>query len=186
MTSWMEPPRLRGGEGDEARRATWLELFYDLVFVVAVSQVAHNLSKARTKHRLAAAGVLFIVAIAGASLPPVIIIATTAAVCAIEVGLDLYNASKRLGKYERRTSHVEALDPSPRAGVETLRFRFPFFYFGRRGLIYVPGLLPQLASNLSSTVLSHAKWMIDPFHLISFKIQDCFSAGWADFSCTSG
>ncbi|PZV08608.1 MAG: low temperature requirement protein A [Leptolyngbya sp.] len=45
MTSWMQPPRLRGGEDDEARRATWLELFYDLVFVVAVSQVAHNLSQ---------------------------------------------------------------------------------------------------------------------------------------------
>ena len=43
MTSWMQPPRLRGGEDDEARRANWLELFYDLVFVVAVSQVAHNL-----------------------------------------------------------------------------------------------------------------------------------------------
>ncbi|MBM0742828.1 low temperature requirement protein A [Phormidium sp. CLA17] len=45
MTSWIQPPRLRGGEEDETRRVTWLELFYDLVFVVAVSQVAHNLSK---------------------------------------------------------------------------------------------------------------------------------------------
>jgi len=44
MTSWIQPPRLRGGEDDEARRVTWLELFYDLVFVVAMSQVAHNLS----------------------------------------------------------------------------------------------------------------------------------------------
>jgi low temperature requirement protein LtrA len=47
MKTWLQPPRLRIGEDDEAqpRHATWLELFYDLVFVVAVSQLAHNLSK---------------------------------------------------------------------------------------------------------------------------------------------
>ncbi len=47
MKSWLQPPRLRIGEESEAepRHATWLELFYDLVFVVAVSQLAHNLSK---------------------------------------------------------------------------------------------------------------------------------------------
>ncbi len=45
MKSWLQPPRLRIGNGSEQehRHATWLELFYDLVFVVAVSQVAHNL-----------------------------------------------------------------------------------------------------------------------------------------------
>jgi low temperature requirement protein LtrA len=45
MSSWLQPPRLRVGEQSEQehRHATWLELFYDLVFVVAVSQVAHNL-----------------------------------------------------------------------------------------------------------------------------------------------
>ncbi|MBW4577150.1 MAG: low temperature requirement protein A [Aphanothece sp. CMT-3BRIN-NPC111] len=45
MKSWLQPPRLRIGEESEQepRHATWLELFYDLVFVVAVSQVAHNL-----------------------------------------------------------------------------------------------------------------------------------------------
>lgn len=45
MKSWLQPPRLRIGEETEHehRHATWLELFYDLVFVVAVSQVAHNL-----------------------------------------------------------------------------------------------------------------------------------------------
>ena len=43
---WLQPPRLRVGESDERpRRATWLELFYDLVFVVAVSQLAHRLSQ---------------------------------------------------------------------------------------------------------------------------------------------
>ncbi|PZD73201.1 hypothetical protein C1752_02417 [Acaryochloris thomasi RCC1774] len=43
---WLQPPRLRVGEGEEGqpRHATWLELFYDLVFVVAVSQLAHKLS----------------------------------------------------------------------------------------------------------------------------------------------
>ncbi len=44
MSSFLEPPRLRIGEdSEEERRATWLELFYDLVFVVAVSQLAHYL-----------------------------------------------------------------------------------------------------------------------------------------------
>jgi low temperature requirement protein LtrA len=44
--TWLQPPRLRIGEESERepRHATWLELFYDLVFVVAVSQLAHNLS----------------------------------------------------------------------------------------------------------------------------------------------
>jgi len=44
--SLWQPPRLRTvGETEEERRATWLELFYDLIFVAAVSQVAHYLSK---------------------------------------------------------------------------------------------------------------------------------------------
>ncbi|QSJ20282.1 low temperature requirement protein A [Nostoc sp. UHCC 0702] len=46
MTNFLEPPRLRVGEDiEEERRTTWLELFYDLVFVVAVSQLAHNLKE---------------------------------------------------------------------------------------------------------------------------------------------
>ncbi|MBD2195145.1 MULTISPECIES: low temperature requirement protein A [Calothrix] len=41
-----QPPRLRIGEDTgEERRATWLELFYDLIFVVAIAELAHNLSK---------------------------------------------------------------------------------------------------------------------------------------------
>lgn len=42
----VNPPRLRiyDAENGEPRHATWLELFYDLVFVVAVSQLAHKLS----------------------------------------------------------------------------------------------------------------------------------------------
>jgi low temperature requirement protein LtrA len=39
-------PRLRTADDpDEERRATWLELFYDLVFVAAIAQVAHSLSE---------------------------------------------------------------------------------------------------------------------------------------------
>ncbi|MBW4561837.1 MAG: low temperature requirement protein A [Mojavia pulchra JT2-VF2] len=41
-----QPPRLRIGEAHgEERRATWLELFYDLTFVVAIAELSHNLSK---------------------------------------------------------------------------------------------------------------------------------------------
>jgi low temperature requirement protein LtrA len=43
LDRFLEPPRLRTAEEDEERRATWLELFVDLVFVVAVGQVAHEL-----------------------------------------------------------------------------------------------------------------------------------------------
>lgn len=46
MKPWLRPPRLWVGEtaDEQPRHATWLELFYDLVFVVAVSQLAHELS----------------------------------------------------------------------------------------------------------------------------------------------
>jgi low temperature requirement protein LtrA len=42
----LQPPRLWVGDSavEQPRRATWLELFYDLVFVVAISQLAHKLS----------------------------------------------------------------------------------------------------------------------------------------------
>lgn len=43
MTSFLEPPRLRIGDSEEEGRVTWLELLYDLVFVIAVSQLAQNL-----------------------------------------------------------------------------------------------------------------------------------------------
>jgi low temperature requirement protein LtrA len=47
---WFQPPQLRVGEGIEenSRRATWLELFFDLIFVVAVAQLANNLHKDTT------------------------------------------------------------------------------------------------------------------------------------------
>ena len=40
-----EPPRLRTLGEDETRRSTWLELFFDLVFVVAVAQLGQQLSQ---------------------------------------------------------------------------------------------------------------------------------------------
>ncbi|MCX7595018.1 MAG: low temperature requirement protein A [Fischerella sp.] len=41
---WWQPPQLRSVEDSEQERhATWLELFYDLVFVVAITQLADNL-----------------------------------------------------------------------------------------------------------------------------------------------
>jgi low temperature requirement protein LtrA len=47
MTSrWHDPPRLRTLEEDDGdeRHATWLELFFDLVFVVAIAQLADGLA----------------------------------------------------------------------------------------------------------------------------------------------
>ena len=49
----LEPPRLRtsGRDAGEERRATWLELFFDLVFVAAVGQLANALSAEPTPAR---------------------------------------------------------------------------------------------------------------------------------------
>ena len=41
---WLVPPRLRtAAEEAEERRASWLELFFDLVFVVAITELSHAL-----------------------------------------------------------------------------------------------------------------------------------------------
>jgi low temperature requirement protein LtrA len=53
LSRLLEPPRLRtlaSGEEDD-RRATWLELFFDLVFVAAVGQLANSLSAEPTTQR---------------------------------------------------------------------------------------------------------------------------------------
>ncbi len=42
------PPALRRNSGDNERRATWLELFYDLVFVIAVAQVSSRFDHDQT------------------------------------------------------------------------------------------------------------------------------------------
>jgi low temperature requirement protein LtrA len=49
--NWWRPPRLRIGEGnagqglEKERHATWMELFYDLVFVAAVAQLGLRLNR---------------------------------------------------------------------------------------------------------------------------------------------
>ncbi|NET70688.1 MAG: low temperature requirement protein A [Sphaerospermopsis sp. SIO1G2] len=54
-------PRLRQDEQEEQeRRATWLELFFDLIFVVAVSQLAHTLSEDFNLNNLPKFALLFI------------------------------------------------------------------------------------------------------------------------------
>ena len=41
---WLAPPRLRTAEeGDDRRHATWLELFFDLVFVAAIAELSYVL-----------------------------------------------------------------------------------------------------------------------------------------------
>ncbi|HEX6663134.1 MAG TPA: low temperature requirement protein A [Gaiellaceae bacterium] len=56
FSRFLEPPRLRTLAADELdmqeeRRATWLELFFDLVFVAAVSQLANALTAQPTTGR---------------------------------------------------------------------------------------------------------------------------------------
>lgn len=45
-TSWWRPPRLRTDEDQHLeRRTSWLELFFDLVFVAVIAVLAHDLSE---------------------------------------------------------------------------------------------------------------------------------------------
>lgn len=56
-----QPPKLRREECEEGeRRATWLELFFDLIFVVAIAQLAHNLNQNFSLVGLAEFTLLFI------------------------------------------------------------------------------------------------------------------------------
>ncbi len=51
LSRFLDPPRLRTiEEGFEERHATWLELFFDLVFVVAVAELGQNLTHDPTLH----------------------------------------------------------------------------------------------------------------------------------------
>jgi low temperature requirement protein LtrA len=51
FSRFLDPPRLRTvEEGFEERHATWLELFFDLVFVVAVAELGQNLTNDPTLH----------------------------------------------------------------------------------------------------------------------------------------
>jgi low temperature requirement protein LtrA len=46
---WQRPPRLRTvGAAEEERHATWLELFFDLVFVICIAEVVHTLEDDRS------------------------------------------------------------------------------------------------------------------------------------------
>jgi low temperature requirement protein LtrA len=44
LSRFLDPPRLRVFDTEEERRTTWLELFFDLVFVVAVAELGEVLS----------------------------------------------------------------------------------------------------------------------------------------------
>jgi len=49
LTALLRPPRLRtAADEDEERHATWYELYFDLVFVAAVAQLATALSRELT------------------------------------------------------------------------------------------------------------------------------------------
>jgi low temperature requirement protein LtrA len=62
FSRFLEPPRLRTAAGHELddRRATWLELFFDLVFVAAVGQLANGLAAHPTFDRFLAYIGLFV------------------------------------------------------------------------------------------------------------------------------
>jgi low temperature requirement protein LtrA len=56
-----QPPKLRREECEEEdRKVTWLELFFDLIFVVAIAQLAHNFREDFSLVGLAKLGVLFV------------------------------------------------------------------------------------------------------------------------------
>ncbi len=55
------PPKLRREECEDGERsATWLELFFDLIFVVAIAQLAHNFQQDFSLMGLAKLGILFV------------------------------------------------------------------------------------------------------------------------------
>ena len=56
-----QPPKLRREECEDGERsATWLELFFDLIFVVAIAQLAHNFESDFSLMGLVKLGILFI------------------------------------------------------------------------------------------------------------------------------
>ena len=84
----LRPPRLRTLDDGE-RHASYLELFFDLVFVVAIAQLAHELV---LDHSLAGFGVF-----AGLFLPvfvPVVFAALTTGVLVLLVGFKLWTAHR--------------------------------------------------------------------------------------------
>jgi hypothetical protein len=60
----LEPPRLRTtADPHEQRHATWFELFFDLVFVAAVSQIGRALALDPSARVFARFGALFVVVV---------------------------------------------------------------------------------------------------------------------------
>ncbi len=58
---WVRPPRLYSGErGAGERHASWFELFFDLVFVIAVAELAHTLHDDLTFAGLVGFAALFV------------------------------------------------------------------------------------------------------------------------------
>jgi low temperature requirement protein LtrA len=56
----LRPPRLRTLDEGEQRHATYLELFFDLVFVVAIAELAHELVLDHSLHGFAVFGALYL------------------------------------------------------------------------------------------------------------------------------
>jgi low temperature requirement protein LtrA len=58
---WLRPPRLRTlSDVEEERHASWLELFFDLVFVVAIVELSHELVVNHTLNGFASFAALFV------------------------------------------------------------------------------------------------------------------------------
>ena len=60
---WLRPPRLRtlaGEDAEDERHASWLELFFDIVFVVAIAELSHELVVDHTLGGFATFAALFV------------------------------------------------------------------------------------------------------------------------------
>ena len=58
---WLRPPQLRTIDADQdERHATWLELFFDLVFVISIAEVVHTLEDYRSLADFAGTAGLFV------------------------------------------------------------------------------------------------------------------------------
>jgi low temperature requirement protein LtrA len=57
---WLRPPQLRTLDDQGERHATWLELFFDLVFVISIAEVVHALEDYRSLGDFLGAAGLFV------------------------------------------------------------------------------------------------------------------------------
>ncbi len=87
---WQPPTLRQDGLEDSDRRATWLELFYDLVFVATISQLSHYLSGHLTwAGVLGSALSLLLLATLGSQLSSLSIVVWAAIACGAQVVFDL-------------------------------------------------------------------------------------------------